>query len=126
MVSKMQAYIKEAPPSKCLQCGVQMERKRYASGRLEDLGMFTRRKFCSVACQNASLVKESVTKGSHRHRARRLKRSCCEQCSSVRNLQVHHKDKDVTNNAPMNLQTLCASCHNTLHWKERKAHGVSS
>lgn len=126
MVSKMMAHIKEGPPSKCLQCGAQMVRQRYASGRLEDFGMFMRRKFCSMTCQNASLVKESVTRGTHRHRARKFKQACCEQCSSVRNLQVHHKDKDITNNAPTNLQTLCASCHNTLHWKERRARGVSN
>lgn len=126
MVSKMQAYIKEAPLLKCQHCGAQMERQRLSSGRLMDLGSFMKRKFCSKACQSASFVKATVTTGQHRHRARKTKQACCEQCSSQQTLQVHHKDKNPANNAPTNLQTLCASCHNTLHWADRKAHGVSN
>lgn len=102
-----------------------MERQRLSSGRLMDLGQFMKRKFCSKACQSASFVKEEVTTGSHRHRARKNKLQCCELCSSQENLQVHHKDRNPKNNSLSNLQTLCASCHNKEHWKDRKDHGVS-
>lgn len=43
----------------------------------------------------------------------------CEVCgrkrTSHRNLDVHHKDEDRSNNDPSNLQTLCWSCHTKLH-----------
>ena len=39
----------------------------------------------------------------------------CENCGFVavdkRQLDVHHKDGNHSNNDPMNLQTLCANCH---------------
>ena len=123
MVSKMKNQIKPAPILHCNQCGVQMERPRFSSGRLMDLGLFMKRKFCSKECQDKSLIKQNVTNGQHRYRARKHKKSCCELCSSQKNLQVHHKDKDITNNQIENLQTLCASCHNTLHWQEKLANG---
>ena len=100
-----------------------MERRRFASGVLECMTSFTKRKLCSRKCKDASVVKEVVSKNQYRYRARRMRKPQCEQCGSVSKLQVHHIDKDVSNNTPMNLQTLCASCHNTLHWKDRKANG---
>ena len=125
MVSKMQAYIKPAPVLRCQQCGAQMERQRFSNGRLMDLGQFLKRKFCSKACQSASSVKSKVTPGSYRHRARKSRLECCELCSSQKNLQVHHKNRNVENNSPENLQTLCASCHNKEHWKDRRENGLS-
>jgi hypothetical protein len=122
-MSKMQAYIKPAPESHCRQCGRKMERQRFSSGRLEDLGRFMKRKSCSKKCQDESLIKTTVTVGQYRFRARMLRADCCDLCGSAKNLQVHHKDKDLSNNTLENLQTLCASCHNTLHWLERKGHG---
>lgn len=126
MVSKMQAHIKATPVLNCQQCGAPMERQRFSNGRLMDLGQFMKRKFCSKACQSASFVKDEVTSGSHRHRARKSRQECCELCSSRENLQVHHKDRNVENNASSNLQTLCASCHNKEHWKDRRANGGSN
>jgi hypothetical protein len=39
----------------------------------------------------------------------------CEVCGTTRSLHVHHRDHDPMNNAPSNLQTLCASCHKRAH-----------
>jgi len=40
----------------------------------------------------------------------------CETChSTTRRLQVHHKDENPLNNDPLNLVTLCASCHSRSH-----------
>ena len=123
-MSKMQKYIKPSPESYCQQCGTRMERKRFSSGRLEDLGRFMKRKFCSKKCQDESLIKSTVTSGQYRYRARMRREDCCELCGSLKNLQVHHKDKNLSNNTLENLQTLCASCHNTLHWQERRENGL--
>ena len=47
----------------------------------------------------------------------------CEICGSYvegRNLHVHHKDKDRTNNSLDNLQVVCVECHNNvLHIRSR-------
>ena len=41
----------------------------------------------------------------------------CEKCGCVdkRVLIGHHKDRDRTNNAPENIQTLCFNCHYLVH-----------
>ena len=39
----------------------------------------------------------------------------CNDCGSVSNILVHHKDGDRSNNAPSNLITLCKKCHQALH-----------
>ncbi len=39
----------------------------------------------------------------------------CERCPSTKNLCIHHKDRDRTNNKPFNLETLCRSCHASEH-----------
>jgi hypothetical protein len=38
-----------------------------------------------------------------------------EICGSTRKRHVHHRDENPMNNAPANLQTLCASCHRLVH-----------
>lgn len=45
----------------------------------------------------------------------KAKRASCERCGGTRNLCVHHKDRDRSNNAPDNLETLCRSCHAKEH-----------
>ncbi len=122
-MSKMKELIKKGPLLSCQQCGVQMERQRFSSGRLEDFTRFTKRKFCSKKCRDNSLIKDHVGKNQFRWRARKQKLDACELCGSAKNLQVHHKNKTLSDNTLINLQTLCASCHNTLHWKDRRANG---
>jgi hypothetical protein len=41
----------------------------------------------------------------------------CENdgCDMVYDLQVHHKDEDITNNDPENLKYLCVDCHSMEH-----------
>lgn len=114
---------KPIPVRHCPVCGVLMERKRY-NGRLEDYGRFMARKTCGMACGNS---KDSVQANTHRWRARRVaKPTACEQCGATEKLHVHHKDKDVTNNDPGNLTTLCASCHLKLHWAQDRDERMAS
>jgi len=44
--------------------------------------------------------------------------SKCENCSSKKNIDRHHKDRNKFNNVPENIQVLCRSCHKFLHNKD--------
>jgi len=102
---------------------VRMERKRY-NGRLEDLRMFNRRRFCGKQC---GAMKREVQANTHRWRARRiLNPQVCEECGATKDLHVHHKDKNVANNSLTNLVGLCSSCHLKLHWQEDKEYRAAT
>ena len=67
------------------------------------------------------------------HRA--FKTGICERCNFEAEdecqLDVHHKDGDHFNNAPGNLQTLCANCHRLVErllslQNDRSDHSVAS
>lgn len=48
-----------------------------------------------------------------------VKKAVCDRCPEVKNLVVHHKDRDHSNNADLsNLETLCRTCHRLEHAKE--------
>lgn len=113
----MPQTIKQDPIRYCVTCGVPLERKRF-NGRLEDRGVFLRRKNCSQACAN---TKRAVTKDTHHWRARKHRASACSECGSKNDLHVHHIDRNPANNDPVNLITLCSSCHLKLHWREDRA-----
>lgn len=52
---------------------------------------------------------------------RRFKKSACEECGSIDELHVHHKDHNRENNASENLVTLCHNCHWSHHRGNRVA-----
>jgi hypothetical protein len=48
-----------------------------------------------------------------------VKKDYCERCRKTTRLVVHHKDRDFSNNEdPLNLETLCRSCHREEHSSE--------
>lgn len=98
-------------PKNCQVCGIQMTRKRY-NGHLEDMGAFSRRKYCSLSCAN---TRETLTKHGYSWRARKHLKGSCEACGYQKALQAHHIDQDKTNNEPENIQTLCKHCHDFWH-----------
>ena len=101
-----------APDKSCKRCGQAMERKRF-NGRLEDLGAFKRRKYCSLPCAN---MRDRPSHWETYHwRARKHRQGQCEGCGSTEKLHAHHVDGKPQNNAPENIQTLCVYCHNFLH-----------
>lgn len=110
---------KRAPEPKkhCLHCGQQLRRKRIGD-RLEDLGVFKRRRYCDRTCMAAGMNKPEVTKGAHLWRARKHRKDACEKCGATERLHVHHRDENWRNNDPLNLMTLCPSCHLKLHWAQ--------
>src|SRR5688572_3794520 len=103
---------KVEPQKSCAHCGSPMQRGRFA-GRLEDLGVFKRRKYCSLACAN-SRARPSHWETFH-WRARKHRKSSCEACGSTAKLHAHHVDGQPENNSPENIQTLCKDCHAFLH-----------
>ena len=115
--SEVPQRINPAPPKNCETCGTPMERKRYGK-RLEDLGVFLRRRHCSLSCAN---TRREVTKDALHWRARKHKATACALCATTVDLHVHHNDRNPANNDPANLTTLCASCHLKLHWREDRA-----
>lgn len=114
---------KQDPERSCETCGTPLFRKRFASGRLEDRGVFLRRKYCSLSCAS---TKETVVKDTHHWRARKHRKPICEECEATEGLHVHHLDRDTANNDPSNLATLCASCHLKRHWREDREKRLAS
>lgn len=102
------------PVKTCETCGRIFTRRRFGN-RLEDRSRFLSRRHCSQACANTRPV---VSKDANHWRARKYRGRRCEACSVTTQLHVHHKDRNPANNDPANLQTLCASCHLKLHWRE--------
>ncbi|MFY9586683.1 MAG: HNH endonuclease signature motif containing protein [Actinomycetota bacterium] len=105
---------KKDPPKVCRACGRPFKRRRF-NGRLEDRTRFLSREHCSQACASS---RTEVTKDTMHWRARRWRRANCAECGASQRLHVHHRDRDPSNNEPTNLETLCASCHLKLHWRE--------
>lgn len=39
----------------------------------------------------------------------------CERCGDAGPMEIHHRDRDRTNNDPANLEALCRGCHLAEH-----------
>ena len=105
----------------CRMCGEIFTRTRFASGRLEDYGVFLTRKHCSVTCANRALVKAAPKKQALLQRSWKHKKAACEACGATRNLHAHHIDSNRYNVTPANIQTLCGRCHALHHHHARRA-----
>lgn len=106
---------KPDPLLMCKQCGATMRRKEI-NGRVEDLAVFRRRKYCDRRCMARAFIKIDPTLSALRVRAHKSVKRACDVCEATKHLGVHHLDEDVTNNAPENTPTLCNSCHQIWHW----------
>lgn len=103
---------KMEPQKYCARCNAEIKRSRF-NGRLEDLGAFKRRKYCSLKCAN---TRDRPSHWETYHwRARLHRKDRCEACGSTANLHAHHVDGQPKNNDQDNIQTLCVWCHNFLH-----------
>ncbi len=112
--------LKPTPEKYCAACDKRLERKRFASGRLEDCAIFARRLYCDRQCMARGFEMKPKTDDpswmtAHYH-ARKLKPSGpCERCGNSRNVDVHHVNGDWQNNALGNLERLCRRCHYREH-----------
>ena len=109
---------KSYPDKTCPICGKTFNRSRY-NGTLEDSGRYLTRVHCSQACANTRL---EPTLAGYRARAKRLRGGECAQCGGTTRLHAHHVNGDVTDNRAENIETLCASCHISGHWAEKRTH----
>lgn len=115
--------IKETPLRYCQYCGAKLERKVFSKGRLEDVAVFCKRKYCNRECMRKDWLKTEKGNQSSRsaHTTSRkanelfLQRYECELCGKTQNLDVHHIDGDYQNNKIDNLMVLCRSCHMKQH-----------
>jgi len=98
----------------CAHCGKPLVRKRIG-GRLEDNGVFRRRKCSDKQCMSLGMRKDRPSRSAIGKRNIRLRKPSCERCDATEMLSVHHKDRNIYNNNPSNLETLCSSCHTSLH-----------
>lgn len=106
---------KPDPQKNCRACTAPLTRKTF-NGRLEDRGVFLRRKFCNRRCMAKSMEGLRVpTAHNSRRQSSKLVKPACERCGSTKRRHVHHVDENPLNNDPSNLQTLCVSCHRLLH-----------
>lgn len=110
---------KPAAQKNCETCASLLVRKHNESGRLEDLGTFRRRRFCSLSCAN-SRPKGGQSRKAYHYAARKERGPACECCGTAKRLHVHHVDEDWKNNVPENLQTLCIFCHQFWHATHRR------
>lgn len=104
----------------CSTCSALLVRKNI-NGRMEDFAVFQRRKYCNRQCMAKGQEKPETTLTRNyltKKMARPYLKPQCELCATVRKLSIHHKDRNWRNNHPDNLQTLCASCHTSLHHRQ--------
>lgn len=70
-------------------------------------------------CNEADRDRYRYRKAGNRKPYRRNLGKSCERCGFVpehpRQMDVHHRDGDHSNDDPANLQTLCANCHRLVH-----------
>jgi len=111
---------KRDPVKFCAQCQARMTRKRF-NGTLEDRGVFLRRRFCDLMCMALGYVKPMPCKSALCKRAEKFRGRSCEACGATTKLHAHHIDGNRLNSSPVNIQTLCASCHGSHHHRVRRA-----
>lgn len=87
-----------------------------------------KKQYCSRKCRNSdSVIHEAranaMWKGTWKQQ-RRISRQnylasgkkiICEKCNALKNVHIHHKDKNRNNNELSNLEALCNSCHNKFY-----------
>ena len=105
----------QTPPKLCEFCGNVYER-RYINGRLEDRGVFLKRKFCCLSCSvSAQHATPPPTEAAARKRTKRFIGVRCDSCGHDAGLCMHHVNGNPMDNTAQNLQTLCTYCHSVWH-----------
>jgi hypothetical protein len=115
----MPQHIKPDPIKHCLYCQKLLRRRRMiTSGTLEGMKEFRRRKYCDRTCMGLARMHEAPKRWAVQKRVLKFLKASCEHCGTLEKLSIHHIDRDWRNNDPANLQTLCTSCHTSLHHRQ--------
>ena len=105
--------IEKFAPKICQFCGVTFYRKRHGKAR-EIYRDYSLRRHCSQKCANSK--KEKTSSSALHEAARAHLKDKCENCGvGMNRLYAHHRDFDIKNNSPENIQTLCHNCHKEIH-----------
>jgi hypothetical protein len=115
-------YPSDAPV--CRHCGQPIPRRSRPSGKLEGLGSWRKRQFCSRLCAARWQSEERhyewkgdaalpITKRRRAQRRYRLP-NLCQECCDAPAVDRHHLDGDTGNNVPDNLRFVCRRCHQRL------------
>jgi YHS domain-containing protein len=82
--------------------------------------------FCNKSCaaifNNEHRILNRPNKSCYRKQALKKLTNECLMCGYKKHipvLQIHHKDKDRTNNKISNLEVLCPTCHTEKHFLEK-------
>lgn len=130
---KKVSMLKNNPPNcKCAQCGTDFYKK--PSGfKNSKSGLY----FCSRSCKDNAQMLEGIKEihpshygksltGGHSNTYRRIafltQPKVCSLCGYDEHpeiLEVHHIDRDRTNNTPENLVVLCKNCHGWEHYNSK-------
>ncbi len=116
------------PNATCSQCQKLFWRSPSRFKKSKTGYLFCCRKCKDTAQQDGGIIdirpKTYTGVDSYRQIARRAHGKVCAGCGYKRDnrvLQVHHIDKDRTNNDPLNLAVVCPTCHREIHVGIRKA-----
>ena len=93
----------------CIHCGMSLNGTKDSA----------RKKYCDKECYRLHRLSLPLTNKSTGHfRARAAEKSkSCNRCGATTNLEVHHRDRDVLNDSPRNLEKICSACHDLEHLK---------
>lgn len=122
-VCRVKRFFPKIPNQTCHHCGKVFYRPK--SHTISKSGL----QFCSRLCKDTAqsvdgncpeIRPQHYGDGGYYYRERALKHYShqCSRCGysrDVRVLEVHHKDKDRTNNVLSNLEVLCPTCHVEHH-----------
>jgi hypothetical protein len=101
------ATIKNAITRNCIKCG-----KSFSFVKSEE--KFRPKIYCSHECMYKGKITNEIT--FYREKAFDNLPNKCYFCNIIQGrLEVHHIDKDRTNNNLSNLIIICKSCHKKLH-----------
>jgi len=110
----------QLPDKMCPICGIIFNRARY-NGQLESASRYLQRTTCSQSCANSRL--EPTHRTTFYLRAKRFKKTSCEKCRSTESLDIHHRNGNLKDNSPENIETFCHPCHMKLHWQQNPSFG---
>ena len=112
--------VKPDPLKFCDYCATRLRRQRFGK-RLEDMGAFVKRRFCTLICMGRFRAKPAPSQSALMKRAHRHRGNCCELCGGVNRIAAHHIDGNRLNDSAENIQTLCVHCHTSHHHRVRRA-----
>lgn len=109
----------------CKSCWVTIRRKKMETIKQircricgKRISSISTSKTCSSCCRTGSKAPKWNGGSSLQYALKNHKKRNCNRCNSKSSLDLHHIDRNRSNNKPNNLETLCRSCHKLEHKDE--------